>query len=90
MVCEEYIYIIVKNLDYGVRGIVQKAALGSGGGIIFKIVNFVIILISIQNNFLINSVTASLAEVCYFKPDQFKLSTSFPEIWQARIFGSTI
>ena len=86
------IYNIAKNLDHGVRGIVQKGVLGSeGGGIIFKIVNFVIILISIQNNFLINSVTAySLAEVCYFKPDQFKLSTSFPEVWQARIFGSTI
>ena len=51
------------------------------GGIIFKIVYFVIILISIQNIFLINNVTAyPPAEVCYFKPDQFKLSTSFPEI----------
>ena len=62
-----------------------------GRGIIFKIANVLIILINIQNNYLINSVTAyPLAEVCYFKPDQFKLSTSFPKIWQARIFGSTI
>ena len=52
-----------------------------GGRIIFKIVNFLIILISIQNYFRIYSVTAyPLAEVCYFKPDQFKLSTSFPKI----------
>ena len=56
---------------------------GEGGRerIIFKIANFVILSISIQNNFRITSVTAySLAELCLFKPDQFKLSTSFPKI----------
>jgi len=52
-----------------------------GGRMIFKIVNVLIILISIQNHFLINSVTAyPLAEVCHSKPDQFKLSTSSPKI----------
>ena len=76
--------MIVKNLDVGVRRIIKKAALGRGGGrerIIYKIVNLVIISLSIQNDFLINSVTAySLADVCLFKPDQFQLSTSFPKI----------
>ena len=59
--------IIVKNLDHGVRGIIKKAALERGGGRerkFYKIVNFVIISISIQNNFLIYSVSAySTAEV---------------------------
>ena len=74
----------VKNLDVGVPGIIKKAALGRGGArerIIYKIVNFVRISQSIQNNFLINSATAySLADVCLFKPDKFQLSTSFPKI----------
>ena len=44
--------IIIKNLDHGVRGILQKAALGRGEGwIIFKNVNFIKSK-SIQNIFL--------------------------------------
>ena len=61
----------------------KKRPWEGGWGIIFKIVNFLIISISIQNHFLINSVTAyPPAGVCYFKPTQFQLSTSFPKIRQ--------
>ena len=69
----------------------QNAALGSGGRIIFKTVNVLIISISIKKTFIKNSVTAyTQAKVCCFKLDQFKLLTTFLEILQARMFGSTI
>ena len=65
----------------GSEEFLPKSGLGKGGGrIIIKIVNYLIISIIILNNFQINSVSVyPPAGVCYFKPTQFKLSTSFPK-----------
>ena len=69
----------------GCKEFSKKRPWEGGWGKIFKIVNFLIISISIQKQILINinSVTAyPPAGVFYFKPTQFKLSISFPKIWQ--------
>ena len=64
----------------GCEELFKKQPCEGGGAKIFKIVNFLINL-SIQNKFLIISVTEyTPARVCYFQPTQFKVLTAFPKI----------